>query len=50
MKIEVGKYYETRGGRKVGPMGLWNGYFDADMDQADLFESLWAHDGVNYPP
>ncbi len=33
MKLEVGKYYKTRDGRKVGPMkvdgaGLWSGNID----------------------
>lgn len=52
MKLEVGKYYRTRDGRKVGPMrddypsnkGKHNWHTKCD----EFNHLLWSADGVNY--
>jgi hypothetical protein len=45
MKLEVGKYYRTRDGRKVGPMGRWmSNKFDCEPEYEGEF---WQEDGTN---
>lgn len=47
MEIEVGKYYRTRDGRKVGPMRDCMGDFDIPShDDGDLNEQVWKKDGT----
>jgi len=46
MKIEVGKYYRTRDGRKVGPMDEEFGFFWVEgRDRLD--DPEWSRDGTN---
>lgn len=55
MKIEVGKYYRTEDGRKVGPMVMWS--IDAlhpfevvDHPDGDLEEAIWTSNGEEFQP
>jgi hypothetical protein len=49
MKIEQGKYYRTRDGRKVGPMRTWGETFQGH-DCLTSGGFLWrVSDGINYP-
>lgn len=46
INLEVGKYYRTRDGRKVGPMRKWDfepGLFDC----ADMDGEYWSENGFN---
>ena len=49
MKLEVGKYYRSSNGRKVGPMRCRNGVYDVDQFKHPLphplGKSLWWEDG-----
>lgn len=47
MKIELGKYYVTRDGRKVGPMKGCTGDFWSDPD---LHNHAWCLDGTEWEP
>lgn len=50
MKIEVGKYYRTRDGRKVGPMerrATGNRFWSA-ATHLDGYGSFWCEDGAFY--
>lgn len=45
MKIEEGKFYRTRDGRKAGPMKCWGaGWVDASRTRGDM----WQDDGLRY--
>lgn len=45
MKIEEGKFYRTRDGRKAGPMKRWGGgWIDASRTRGDM----WQDDGLRY--
>lgn len=46
MKLEVGKYYRTRDGRKVGPMQKFNSY--RNRHPWESHGCLWTDDGVAY--
>lgn len=49
MKLEVGKYYRTRDGRKVGPIiprPYSDEYYEPFM-WADSAGGIWAHNGEN---
>lgn len=47
MKIETGKFYKTRDGRKVGPMEVWPlGGWHSDRSQCPLNAGLWLSDGT----
>lgn len=46
MKLEEGKYYKTRDGRKVGPMESWSSYQDKHPFESDGL--LWMADGTGY--
>ena len=51
MKIEAGKYYKTRDGRKVGPMveeePLWSDWpWGVEGYECDLGRTLWEDDGT----
>jgi len=56
IKIEEGKYYRTRDGRKVGPMSVWGKY--TDKDGAPLYDcedrkfsgTYWSSSGSNGEP
>jgi hypothetical protein len=50
MKIEVGKYYRTRDGRKVGPMLDETGDFGSDHKDGDLNVHVWKVDGTDWHP
>ena len=46
LKIEAGKFYRTRDGRKVGPMRVWvseDGTFDDGSDDGEY----WGSDGLH---
>lgn len=46
IKLEAGKFYRTRDGRKVGPMRKWDfepGLFDC----ADMDGEYWSENGFN---
>lgn len=45
MKLEVGKYYKTRDGRKVGPMLLWGDIEYPFSDHPISGTSIWKDDG-----
>jgi len=46
LQIEAGKFYRTRDGHKVGPMGIWcRDYFDAPTEAFD--GDYWCADGTN---
>lgn len=46
MKIEIGKFYKTRDGRKVGPMRFSMSGDDLfSQDGGDLDGCLWGHNG-----
>ncbi len=53
LKIEAGKYYKTRDGRKVGPMVKWRDTVDNPWEQKggscefDSDGDLWADDGTS---
>ena len=51
MKIEAGKYYKTRDGRKVGPMKSWSlGVWHFNSQDSPQSEGLWLDDGTaKYP-
>jgi len=54
MKIEEGKYYRTRDGRKVGPMVRWSMYAKHPFEitaggDDDLIAAIWGEDGKGYP-
>lgn len=47
LKIEAGKYYRTRDGRKVGPMEVWPlGGWHADRAERPLNGGVWLGDGT----
>ena len=46
MKLEEGKYYKTRDGRKVGPMESWPSYQDKHLFMSGGL--LWMADGTGY--
>lgn len=54
MKIEAGKYYRTRDGKKVGPINRrddrpkWGGFIKGDADGAVDGYRYWADDGAHY--
>ncbi len=51
MKIEEGKCYRTRDGRKVGPMKVTiHGKFFTNHDDNDLEAQLWWDDGAVFKP
>lgn len=45
MRIEAGKYYRTRDGRKVGPMKRDDDAFGEPFVWVDEFGGNWSHDG-----
>lgn len=46
-KIEAGKYYRTRDGRKVGPMEVWCfGGWHSDRAERPLNGGVWLDDGT----
>jgi len=46
LKIEAGKYYRTRDGRKVGPMEVWPlGGWHSDRSERPLNGGVWLQDG-----
>ena len=48
MKVEEGKYYRTRDGRKVGPMRGVTGDFEADHEDNDLNGHVWTPNGTQW--
>jgi len=47
LKIEAGKYYRTRDGRKVGPMEVWClGGWHSDRAEHPLNGGVWLDDGT----
>ena len=46
MKLEEGKYYITRDGRKVGPMDHYHSYKNLHPWASDGL--LWSTDGIGY--
>jgi len=46
MKLEEGKYYITREGRKVGPMDHYHSYKNLHPWASDNL--LWSADGIGY--
>jgi len=46
MKLEAGKYYITRDGRKVGPMNPYNSWRGLHPWQCGRL--LWSADGISY--
>ena len=58
MKIEAGKYYRTRDGRKVGPMTVWEGVYERDTDKplydcetvGGIRGAYWRENGLNSEP
>lgn len=56
IKIEEGKYYRTRDGRKVGPMSVWRAYTDEDggplfdCEGGEFSGNYWSSDGSNGEP
>lgn len=46
VKLEVGKYYKTRDGRKVGPMKSYKSFMDMHPFESD--KMLWTREGVAY--
>lgn len=50
LTIEVGKFYRTRDGRKVGPMVDETGDFGANSDDMDLDDHVWQSDGTEWEP
>lgn len=46
MKLEEGKYYVTREGRKVGPMGRLT--FSGGLHRWEYDGLLWSADGIGY--
>lgn len=47
LKIEAGKYYRTRDGRKVGPMEAWRfGGWHSDRAEHPLNGGVWLDDGT----
>ena len=48
MKIEEGKCYRTRDGRKVGPMRGVTGDFVADHEDFDLHNHVWTPNGTQW--
>ena len=50
LKLEVGKFYRTRDGRKVGPMLIWNDR--AQYPWSDDMEDgtdVWTPSGLSCP-
>lgn len=52
MKIEAGKYYKMRDGRKIGPMRNYGDgtFYCVDSDIVGLDRFLWRDDGLRYFP
>lgn len=48
LKIEAGKFYKTRDGRKVGPMAAWPDEEDCFKSSDLLRGGLWKTDGSSY--
>ncbi len=46
MQLEVGKFYKTREGRKVGPMQEFDSY--KNLHPWESNGELWADDGTSY--
>lgn len=46
LTIREGRYYITRGGRKVGPMRRWNGETEHPWETDDDLPYIWADDGT----
>ncbi|MCK4205290.1 ribosomal protein L7/L12 [Brucella pituitosa] len=47
LKIEAGKYYRTRDGRKAGPMEVWPlGGWHSDRSERPLNGGVWLGDGT----
>ena len=46
MKLEAGKYYITRDGRKVGPMESYESYMK--LHPWESGGELWSADGISY--
>lgn len=48
LRIEAGKFYKTRDGRKVGPMVEWSSVAEHPFEvEAEGDESLWRNDGTS---
>ena len=51
LKLEVGKFYRTRDGRKVGPMLIWNDCVDYPWsDHMEDGTDVWSPNGLSCPP
>lgn len=50
LRIEAGRYYKTRDGRKVGPVGAWNDKFSCRVKptrECPVEVAVWEKDGKN---